>query len=494
LIPVTADADSQQYRTVILQPQAQYTSLALAQAESPSSLQFGDFAGITAELVSYTRITYGTGTSANYTGATGRSRIEAIAFISGSQVSQTTGLPGTQGPTGPTGDVGATGATGATGAASTVTGPTGDTGPTGAASTVAGPTGAAGAAGATGATGPTGAVGAASTVTGPTGVAGATGATGPTGAGAVAGGNYGDLQYKSISGGFTGSTSLTYDETLQRLYMSSAAQPAYSQAKFALGLTLTPAGGSLRLSGVDIQVNAYANAFMPSGQFTPLKLTGFYGLDHVSDYAPDTIRGAYIVTQVYKTVGSGNSNVGKLVGLDFETELSAATGSLTITHAYGIRSTLTLGLGAAPKTISNYFGLYLPAPSSEATLTISIRWGVYQADAKATNYFAGPIKYNAFFSNSGQQVLTASATITGARVRFNGSTAGQTLTLPDAAGGGAVGTDVYIRNAASVAVTIARAASTTIEGGLTLVLNPGESVMLTLMSDGAGLYDWTVFN
>jgi len=58
VIPTTADVESQKYRMVFLQPQATYTSLALAQAESIANLSLGDFANLVPEYIFYTRITY----------------------------------------------------------------------------------------------------------------------------------------------------------------------------------------------------------------------------------------------------------------------------------------------------------------------------------------------------------------------------------------------------------------------------------------------------
>lgn len=60
VIPTTADTDSQKYRMVFLQPQKTYTSLGLAQAESISELNLGNFTGLVAEYIFYTRITYRT--------------------------------------------------------------------------------------------------------------------------------------------------------------------------------------------------------------------------------------------------------------------------------------------------------------------------------------------------------------------------------------------------------------------------------------------------
>jgi len=87
LVPATSDAGSQSYRMIMVQPQASYTSLALAQAEDVRSLNLGTFVG-TPEYVAFARITYGTGTNASYTGATGRCRIEAVAYLAGNRLSQ----------------------------------------------------------------------------------------------------------------------------------------------------------------------------------------------------------------------------------------------------------------------------------------------------------------------------------------------------------------------------------------------------------------------
>jgi hypothetical protein len=95
----------------------------------------------------------------------------------------------------------------------------------------------------------------------------------------------------------------------------------------------------------------------------------------------------------------------------------------------------------------------------------------------------GTVLCPTFFQNT-PQAVTANATITSGRVKFTGSTAGQTLTLP----AGVSGTDCFIRNAGSVAVTIARAGSNTIEGATTFVLEPGEAISLCFVTS-----DWTVF-
>jgi hypothetical protein len=95
----------------------------------------------------------------------------------------------------------------------------------------------------------------------------------------------------------------------------------------------------------------------------------------------------------------------------------------------------------------------------------------------------GVVFSSTFFRNTPQSV-TASATITSGRVRFTGTTVGQILTMP----GAVDGTDVFVRNAGTVAVTIRRGGADTIEGVVDFILNPGESVCFTAVGT-----DWTVF-
>jgi len=61
-IPMALGTNSQPFRHIFLQPQTAYTSLALAKAEDPRTLVFGDFATVAPEFVITTRITYVTAT------------------------------------------------------------------------------------------------------------------------------------------------------------------------------------------------------------------------------------------------------------------------------------------------------------------------------------------------------------------------------------------------------------------------------------------------
>lgn len=86
LMPVTADAQSQAYRMVFVQPQLAHSSLAAAQAEDFRALNLGDFTTFGPEFVAFCKFTFGT--SASYSSA-GKMRIESVSYLSGSQASQT---------------------------------------------------------------------------------------------------------------------------------------------------------------------------------------------------------------------------------------------------------------------------------------------------------------------------------------------------------------------------------------------------------------------
>jgi hypothetical protein len=77
-LPVTNDADSQKYRMVFLQPQAEYTSATLAQEEDISHLSLGNFASQFVEAVFYTRLTYST-LAANTN--IGKVKLDSITFV-----------------------------------------------------------------------------------------------------------------------------------------------------------------------------------------------------------------------------------------------------------------------------------------------------------------------------------------------------------------------------------------------------------------------------
>lgn len=86
VLPVSSSVGCQVYRTLILQPQFQYSSLAAAQAEDFRQLALGELTMVSPEFVAYTRMTIRT--SSSYNGATGRFRIEAVSYLTGSKATQ----------------------------------------------------------------------------------------------------------------------------------------------------------------------------------------------------------------------------------------------------------------------------------------------------------------------------------------------------------------------------------------------------------------------
>lgn len=87
LVPTASDTDSQKYRMLMLQPQAQYTSLAAAQAEDTRGLVLGNFGVSAPEFVIYARITYIT---ASGDANNGKCRIatNGVTYIAGSKLGQ----------------------------------------------------------------------------------------------------------------------------------------------------------------------------------------------------------------------------------------------------------------------------------------------------------------------------------------------------------------------------------------------------------------------
>lgn len=85
-MPVTIDVNSQVYRMVFLQPQVVHTTLEAAQGEDFRGLNLGNFSAFGPEFIAFTKLTFRT--AASYA-STGKMRIEAIGYLSGSQASQT---------------------------------------------------------------------------------------------------------------------------------------------------------------------------------------------------------------------------------------------------------------------------------------------------------------------------------------------------------------------------------------------------------------------
>jgi len=82
LIPATSDSPSQKFRTIFLQPQKVFSSLAEAELEDANGLYFGELQTLTAEFKIYSRLTYKTSAGdAN----TGKCRLMGISYVTGTK-------------------------------------------------------------------------------------------------------------------------------------------------------------------------------------------------------------------------------------------------------------------------------------------------------------------------------------------------------------------------------------------------------------------------
>jgi YD repeat-containing protein len=80
LIPATSDTDSQKFRMIMIQPQFRYYTLTAALDEDFNSLYLGPLAAVTTEFVAVTKFTLYA--KSNYA-STGRCRIEAVSYLTG---------------------------------------------------------------------------------------------------------------------------------------------------------------------------------------------------------------------------------------------------------------------------------------------------------------------------------------------------------------------------------------------------------------------------
>jgi hypothetical protein len=168
---------------------------------------------------------------------------------------------------------------------------------------------------------------------------------------------------------------------------------------------------------------------------------------------------------------------------------SGASGSLRIQHDtdegrvdFGNVNVTRWSIGSATATTDFTFVLY-DAFGNYADMPISII-GTAGGTVSVNRPLSVSGTVQAVFFSTTPQDVSASATINSGRVRFTGSTVAQTLTLPVVMDG----LDVFIRNSASVSVTVEAGTGSTIEGLPTFTLLPGEAISLTLVSS-----DWTIF-
>ena len=92
------------------------------------------------------------------------------------------------------------------------------------------------------------------------------------------------------------------------------------------------------------------------------------------------------ITAGHGTTLPSTSSSGTIYGQLISTNAQAGI----VTNIYGIRALATIGAASGnTATVTNYYGLYLNAPSVGATGTLTNRYAIYQADSSSTNYLAG---------------------------------------------------------------------------------------------------------
>ena len=116
-------------------------------------------------------------------------------------------------------------------------------------------------------------------------------------------------------------------------------------------------------------------------------ITGMQSQIIIQGGGGNTINGIYSSQAIFTTAGtSPTQSMSTVYGLRNTSTIGNATGAaFTIVNVYGIYSSTST---AASTTITNFYGLYL---AHTVTGTNTNRYGVYQTDASATNYFAGSV-------------------------------------------------------------------------------------------------------
>lgn len=159
-------------------------------------------------------------------------------------------------------------------------------------------------------------------------------------------------------------------------------------------LTATPGGASsANYQGIvsSVTLTGAANVYAASASM--------YGVNATMTFSTANTTGATVIANVcgvYVANVIGSTN---------------ATTTNTITNVYGLNVTAQTwtASGGGGLTVTNYYGLYLGAITLSTT-TITNNYGVYQADAAATNVFAGKITNTNTTAVSG---TTAAVTLSG---------------------------------------------------------------------------------
>jgi len=92
---------------------------------------------------------------------------------------------------------------------------------------------------------------------------------------------------------------------------------------------------------------------------------------------------------------------------------SPSQAGCTVTHASGFHAYAPIYTGANNPTVTNYYGIALNDTTEYSALTITNRWGVYQAGASDLNYMAANLLLGSTVNNGNKLQVTGNADFTG---------------------------------------------------------------------------------
>jgi hypothetical protein len=201
-----------------------------------------------------------------------------------------------------------------------------------------------------------------------------------------------DLLALTYNGGVSSSATPTTAMTVNANF--SGAVGTLSAAAFTAYLTCTGTFAAGEVRGGRLSVGVQAASAVSAG-------TVYLGGEGLADAVSGTtntlasailsgLRGRVTFLSTATTTGVGILGVSGVIS-DMGITLNSGAGvTTTITDAYNFFGSTAVfsALGGTAGTITNFYGLYLAAPSLN-TVTITNRYGVYQADASARNVFAG---------------------------------------------------------------------------------------------------------
>lgn len=157
--------------------------------------------------------------------------------------------------------------------------------------------------------------------------------------------------------------------------------------------------GITRNDASDISTNANNNATALSIQFT--QNTGSSTI---------TTGNVYALTSNFSLFGGTITNA---YALDTRTSIGNATSSptTTITNFYFLKTTTSIGSASGnTQTLTNWYGIYLTAPTIGVTGVITNRWGIYAPDSSMNHSIVGSVAIGSGTITTSAQMSVVSTT------------------------------------------------------------------------------------